>query len=401
MANENRWLVKALLSLLACGILVPSARALAQTSSADVERAFAQATQLHQSGKLEEAIRAYQAILVSHPDRVDVRSNLGAAYSRLGRYEDAIGQYKQALALDDRNQTIRFNLALAYYKSAWFAEAAGELTRFIAAVPESLPERTNAVLLLADCQVRLGEYKKVIELLSPLAETGPENPNNRAIAYLLGNALIGDGQLEKGQVLIDRVFRDEDSAEARLLMGSILLLMDDGPGAVKELERAIELNPKLPSLRAWHGRALMRMGDSEKAKAEFKIELADNPNEFDANLYLGILLRQDKEFDEAFGYLSRAVQLRPREQYARYHLGAVLAALGRPDEARPLLEGVAKEFPDFAEARALLASVYYRLNRKEDGDRERAIVQRLNNEQQAKQPGAQNGVGQTAPAKSP
>ena len=127
----------------------------------------------------------------------------------------------------------------------------------------------------------------------------------------------------------------------------------------------------------------------------------DNPNDFDANLYLGILLRQDKMFDEAFGYLSRAVQLRPREQYARYHLGAVLAALGKPNEARPLLEGVAKEYPDFAEARALLASVYYRLNRKEDGDRERAIVQKLSNEQQAKQPGAQNGVGQTTPVKSP
>jgi tetratricopeptide (TPR) repeat protein len=401
MTNEKRWLVKALLSLLACGLLVPSIRVPAQSNSADVERAFAQATELHQAGKLEEAIRAYQAILVSHPNRADVRSNLGAAYSRLGRYEDAIEQYKQALALDKDNQAIRFNLALAYYKSALFTEAAGELTRFIAAAPSNLPERLNAVLLLADCQVRLGEYKKVIELLSPLTDAGPDNPNSRAIAYLLGNALIGDGQLNKGQVLIDRVFRDDDSAEARLLMGSILLLMDDGPGAIKELERALALNPKLPTLRAWHGRAMMRMGDSEKAKTSFKSELADNPNDFDANLYLGILLRQDKQFDEAFGYLTRAVQLRPREQYARYHLGAVLAALGKPSEAQPLLEGVAKEYPDFAEARALLASVYYRLNRKEDGDRERAIVQKLNAEQQAKQPGAQNGNNQSAPTKSP
>lgn len=401
MANGTRWFVKALLLLFACGILWPSIQVLAQADQTDVESAFARATQLHQAGNLEEAIHVYQAILVSHPDRVDVRSNLGAAYARLGRYEDAIAQYKQALAHESNNQTIRFNLALAYYKSALFAEAAGELTQFIAAVPSGPPERLSAVLLLADCQVRLGEYKKVIELLSPLADTGADNPNGRAIAYLLGNALIGDGQLDKGQLLIDRVFRDENSAEARLLIGSLLLLMDDGPGAIKELERALELNPKLPTLRAWHGRAMMRMGDSEKAKAEFKSELADNPNDFDANLYLGILLRQDKMFDEAFGYLSRAVQLRPREQYARYHLGAVLAALGKPEEARPLLEGVAKEYPEFAEARALLASVYYRLNRKEDGDRERAIVQKLNAEQQAKQPGAQNGNNQTTPVKSP
>jgi tetratricopeptide (TPR) repeat protein len=402
MAHENRRLVKALLLFFACGILLPPVRSLAQGgSAADADRAFERATQQHQSGNLEEAVRGYLAILTSHPDRADVRSNLGAAYSRLGRYEDAVVQYKQALALQSQNQAIRFNLALAYYKAALFADAAGELGRFLARAPANLPERINAVLLLADCQVRLGEYKKAIELLTPVEAADPDGPNSRAVAYLLGNALIGDGQLEKGQLLIDRVFRDENSAEARLLIGSILLLADDGGGAIRELERALALNPRLPTLRAWYGRALMRMGDGEKAMKAFRSELADNPNDFDANVFLGILLRQDKMFEEALGYLTRATQLRPKEQYARYHLGAVLAALGRPDEARPLLEGVVGEHPDFSEARALLASVYYRLNRKADGDRERAIVQRLNSEQQAKQPGAQNGVNQTAPVKSP
>src|SRR6185503_17329517 len=213
--------------------------------------------------------------------------------------------------------------------------------------------------LLADCQVRLGEYKKVIELLSPLADA---DPNNRTIAYLLGSALVGAGEMKQGQVLIDRVFRGDDSAEARLLIGSILLLADDGQNAIKELERAIELNPKLPALHAWYGRALMRMGDSEKAKGVFKIEMEENPNDFDSNLYLGILLRRDKQLDEALSYLTRAARLRPRDSYARYHLGAVYAALGKPAAAQPLLEGVVKDYPDFVEARVLLASVYYRLN---------------------------------------
>lgn len=398
MANGNRWLLKALLSLAACVWLVPMAWAQGQ---ADVEGAFARATQLHEAGKLEEAISAYQSILTSNPGRADVRSNLGAAYSRLGRYEEAITQYKQALALDGRNQAIRFNLSLAYYKAAWFPEAAAELSRFVAAAPADLPERLNAVLLLADCRVRLGEYKKAIELLSPYEKDGPETPHGRAVAYLLGNALIGDGQFDRGQLVIDRVFRDDDTAEARLLIGSLMLLMDDGPGAIKELERAIQLNPKLPTLQAWYGRALMRMGDSEKARAAYRSELADNPNDFDANLFMGTLLRQDKQLEESLRYLSRAAQLRPREQYARYHLSAVLAALGKPDEARPLLEGVVKEFPDFVEARVLLASVYYRLNRKEDGDRERAMVQKLNTEQQAKQPGAQKAPDAPAPVKAP
>lgn len=390
MANQDRrtFKVKAMSSFLAFMIFPAyTVQSMPQARSSDVDRAFESATRLHEAGDIEGAIRGYQAILASHPERVDVRSNLGAAYSRLGHYEDAIEQYKLALASDSRNQTIRRNLALAYYKAALFAEAASEMDRFTNAAPEGLAERKEAVLLLADCLLRLGEYKKVIELLSPLEGS---DPNNRTLAYVLGSALVGDGQVQRGQVLIDRVFRGDDSAEGRLLIGSILLLADDGQTAIKELERAIELNPKLPTLRAWYGRALMRMGDSEKAKGAFKSELSDNPNDFDANLFMGVLLKQDRSLDEAFGYLSRAIRLRPRDSYARYQLGALYTTMGRPAEARALLEGVVKEYPDFVEARVLLASVYYRLNRKADGDRERDIVEKLKVEEQSKQPGAED-----------
>jgi tetratricopeptide (TPR) repeat protein len=381
MATKKRRRVVAVISLFVWGALLAGV-ASAQDSSAAVEREFERATQLHQSGDLQGAVRGYLAILATNPARVDVRSNLGAAYSALGRYEDAIQEYKRALIIDSGNSAIRFNLALAYYKAAWFAEAATELEKFIAAVPNT-PQTANAQLVLADCQVRLGEYKKVIEALSPLADA---DSNNRTLAYLLGSALIGDGQLDKGQAIIDRLFRHEDSAEAHLLMASILLLADDAQSALKEAQRALELNPKLPTVQAWYGRVLMRLGDTEKAKVAFKTELASNANDFDSNLYLGVLLRQDKQLEEARSYLQRAIQLRPREQYARYHLAAVYAAAGKPGDALPLLEGVLKEHTDFVEARVLLASVYYRLNRKDDGDREKAIIQKSNADQQAKPP---------------
>jgi tetratricopeptide (TPR) repeat protein len=378
----RRSAVAIILLFVAGAVLVGRVSAQAQSG---VEREFERATQMHQAGDLQGAVRAYLAILNTNPARVDVRSNLGAAYSALGRYEEAIDQYKRALIIDSTNYAIRFNLALAYYKAAWFSEAAAELERFIAAGPDS-PAAANARLVLADCHVRLGEYKKVITSLSPLSEI---DPSNRTLAYLLGSALIGDGQLDKGQAIIDRLFRHEDSGEAHLLMASILLLADDAQAALKEVQRALQLDAKLPTVQAWYGRVLMRLGDTEKAKAAFKTELASNANDFESNLYLGVLLRQDKQLDEARTHLQRAIQLRPREQYARYHLAAVYAAAGKPNDALPLLEGVLKEHGDFVEARVLLASVYYRLNRKEDGDREKALIQKSNAEQQAKQPGPQ------------
>src|SRR5215211_7068220 len=166
--NKGRGkVVAAILFFIASAVCVGGVSA--QRPSADVESEFERAVQLHQSGDLQGAVRAYVAILATHPARVDVRSNLGAAYSALGRYEDAIDQYKRALAIDVANYPIRFNLALAYYKAAWFKEAAAEFEGLLAAAPAT-PQTLNARLVLADSQVRLGEYKKVIQALSPLSE---------------------------------------------------------------------------------------------------------------------------------------------------------------------------------------------------------------------------------------
>src|SRR5678810_904179 len=131
MASKKR------LSSVLIVVLLASAVVSAQDPSAPVEREFERATQLHQSGDLQGAVRAYLAILEKYPARVDVRSNLGAAYSALGRYEDAIEQYKRALVIDSENFPIRFHLALAYYKAALFADAVPELEKFIAAAPDS------------------------------------------------------------------------------------------------------------------------------------------------------------------------------------------------------------------------------------------------------------------------
>src|SRR5262245_33349605 len=346
------------------------------------ERILERAYQLHQSGDIEGAIREYQAYLTQRPERVDARSNLGAALARLGRYADAIEQYKRALALDGRNQAIRFNLAVAYYKTARIVSSSKELEAVVAAQPEN----RNAVLLLADCNLRLGEFKKVIELLTPVESA---EPNNRAVAYMLGLALINDKQLEKGQERIERILRDGDSAEAHVMMGTTYLTVTEYEKALKEFKRAVELNPKLPSVNSFYGQPLVRMGATEEAIAAFRRELEVNPNDFDSCLQKGLLLKLDQKLDESRDYLRRALTVRPNEPNARFYIASIDVAQGKLNEALPALEQLVKDAADFVEAHVMLATVYYRMKRKADGDREQAIVNKLNAERQAKQPGAQ------------
>ena len=82
------------------------------------------------------------------------------------------------------------------------------------------------------------------------------------------------------------------------------------------------------------------------------------------------------------------MHVRPGDAAARYQLATLDLMDGHTEEARTELEKLTKEIPQFVEAHVSLATVYYRLKRKEDGDKERAIVLRLNAEKQAAEPGA-------------
>ena len=362
----------------------------AQTSGPgpeEFERLFARAVELQQAGDLLGAIDNYNAALTILPERADALSNLGAAYVRLGQYDDGIKKYEEALRLDQTNNSIRLNFALAYYKSARPNEAIPQLKRVLA----SEPEAKNAYLVLADCYLQTGQHQEVVALLKPREQMFG---NDLAFVYLLGSALMYGGSAEEGQKYIDRIFGGGDSAEARLLMGIALLGQRDYPAARTELERAVKLNPRLPTAHSLYGRALLGVGEQEAAERALRRELDLNVNDFEANLQLGNIRKSAQKFEEASKYLERATTIRPRDLTARRLLASLRLQTGRTEEAVQMLEAIAAEAPDLVEVHVQLATGYTRLKRKEDADRERAIVERLNKEAQAKQPGAKGGLDQ-------
>jgi len=370
--------------LLLSGVLIAaSARAQAPapaSNTEDFERLFARAMELQQAGDTLGAIDTYKAALTIIPDRADALSNLGAAYVRLGEFDDAIAQYETALKSDPTNDTIRLNLALAYYKSARPNQAIPQLKRIVA----SAPGAKNAYLLLADCYLQTGQDQELISLLKPREQMFG---NDLAYAYLLGTALLHGDDVTEGQKYVDRVFGAGESAEAHLLMGTALLGRQDYPEAKVELEHAVKLNPKLPTAHSLYGRSLLALGEQDAAERAFRDELAFNINDFEANLQLGNMRKGAQKFDEASTYLERATTIRPNDLTARKLLASLRLQTGKVDEAVTMLEAIVKDAPDLVEAHVQLATAYNRLKRKDDADREKAIVDRLNAEAQAKQKG--------------
>jgi tetratricopeptide (TPR) repeat protein len=345
------------------------------------EQALSRAVELHQSGHYPEAIAAYRAYLKTHPEAASVRSNLGAALAHEGRYPEAIQEYKVALDAQPSNTGIQLNLALAYYKTGDIDRAVKEFEGLYSVLPHNDPQRRRVMLLLAECYLRQDQDERVVALLDPLADA---DPNDLALAYLLGTALIHLGHEERGALMIQRILRNGDTAEAHMLMAYTQMKANDKKLAMEEVDRALALNPILPEAYCLKGRLSFIASDSIGAEAAFRKALTLDANAFDALLWLGTLLRQEGSLKESHSFLERAMQLRPKEVRVRYQFALQCAAEGDDKRAATVLESLIKDMPEYIEAHRSLAAIYFRLGRSAEGRRERKVAEEMDAAVQAR-----------------
>lgn len=362
--------------LLVC-LLVAVTAPFAAGQSAD--SLYADAVRAYERGDLQRAILLYEELVKRQPDSVAVRTDLGVALAQVGRYADAVTQYGEALKREPQNPVVQLNLALAWYKQAEFPRAATELE----SLRRAHSDNQQSLYLLADCYLRLGRNADAVALLRPAYEA---NPEDRAVVYALGTALIRDGQIQQGEAVIDRILKDGNNAEAKLLMGEAQFASRDYKTASATLRTALDLNPNLPGAWSLYGRALLNREDTPGAKTAFERALQADANDFAANLYLGAVLRLEADNARAGPYLERALRLRPASPQARFQIAALNAATGKLGEARKEFEQLARQWPDFLEVHVQLASIYARLNLKEESLRERKIVLELNEKAREKGP---------------
>lgn len=364
-------------------LVVVIAQAISVVAQAQVnpQQLVQDALQKQQAGDLAGAVPEYREFLKLHPEATPIHSNLGAALAGLGRYEEALPEYKIALKQSPKLVGARLNLALVYYKMGRIDDATTELEK----VHTEEPTNHQATLLLGDCYLRMGREDDVIRILEPEEAAYPDD---MAVAYLLGTALIREKRVEEGQVLVNQILHNGDSAEAHLMLGTAKMNVQDFAGARDEFAKAVALNPNLPEVHVLYAKALVFTGDSDLSAKEYKTELTVDPYNFDANLQLGAAARLEQNYEQADKYFARALETRPGDPGVRYQQALVAIDEGHLDLARDLLEGLIKQSPQFTEAHVSLALVYYKLKRPDDSKRERETVLKLTAAAQAKQPGA-------------
>lgn len=335
------------------------------------EQLFREAVEAQQKGNDALAVQKYTALLKLAPNVPEVHANLGAAYARLGQFESAIRHYRNALSLDPSNPALQFNLALAYYKQQNFRESLRLLEPLLAAAPGDL----RLALLAADCYNRTGQEAKTVALLGPLE---PAHNSDMALQWLLGAALVRTGKKQEGILHLDRPAREGRSAEACLLAGQTAMEIHEYELGREYAELALKINPGLPGVWTLAGMARHYLADNGGAMEAFRKALAANPEDFEALLGTGTILLVQRDLDLARQHLQKALQLKPADKLAHYQMGRLERAAGNLEAAVKHLEHVVKTDPDWAQPHIELSALYFRLNRPEDGERERALFDKLN-----------------------
>ncbi|MBI3447961.1 MAG: tetratricopeptide repeat protein [Acidobacteria bacterium] len=175
--------------------------------------------------------------------------------------------------------------------------------------------------------------------LTLFSRTAATSPRSAKVHFNYGHALGERGDHEAAIVEYRRALEIQgDLAEARHNLGRELLDRGDVRGAIDEIGAAARLDAALPDVRSDLGLALARAGRLAEAESAYRQQLALHPEEYAANMNLGILLLDRGDAAAAIPHLDLAVKAKPADADARGRQILALALTGRPADAIAALD---------------------------------------------------------------
>lgn len=331
---------------------------------------FHEAEQAQQGGDNALALKKYQQLVRLHPEIVAAHANLGVVLASLGRYDEAIAEYRLALHQAPNTPLLVLNLGLAYYKKHDFAGAADQF----ALLHQQDSNDIRVATLLSDCDVQLGRPEQAVSILEPLEKT---NADNLDLDWVLGKALIGSGHPLEGVARVQKVAEKRDSQEAYQLAAQSYLSLTFFAEAKRDAEALLHLNPKSSAAYTILGMIADYAGNAKTAAENYRKALELNPKESDLRIHLASALIDSGDLKAARQQLKQTLESQPNSSGALYHLARIEKAQGNATAALSDLEAAEHQDPQWLSPHIELAALYYRLKRPADGDREKAIVDQL------------------------
>jgi tetratricopeptide (TPR) repeat protein len=303
-----------------------------------------QAFTLFKAGRLQEAERAYSALIAQQPKLAVAHNHLGLIAKALGQAERAEVLLRRSVELDPADPSGHTNLGNLLLKLGRLADADESYARVIELTPDgedALLNRAWARYSLKDGEGALGLYTRAVA----------KYPNSPRTHNGVGLALALLNRTDEAEAAFARAFAvDAKFVGALNNLGVLLKRLGRYDEACDAYRRALAIDPASVEALNNLGCALQEMGRLEEAKALLKRALELAPTYADAMGNLGNGYLATLELDAAIDAYRRAAVLGPTKTDFRLHKAFVHLvrgefAVGWEDyESRLLLPELAQRF---------------------------------------------------------
>lgn len=350
----------------------PSARPSAQgTSAPDPKGWFLKGQRALQGGNLPEAEKAFRMVLSLDPESGAAYSNLGVIEMRQKNWDRALEDLKKAQTLSPKTPGIRLNIGLVEFRRGNYRDAVPVLESVVRDEPDASQPR----YLLGLCQVFTEDYATAAKTLEPL---WPSMSHDVMYLYALDMAAYkaGDKQLDE-KATKQMVNVGGDTAEFHLIMAKAHLQHHEHDAALQELKTVETMNPSMPFLHFNFGYAYLGTGDYAKSEAEFRKDIAIDPDLADNYYQLGVLyslMQREQDSEIAF---KEALKLEPRRSGVWFGLAKIYNERGNYHEALKALDEALTIVPESGKVHFVRGQVLQRLDRRDESKAEFALAKKF------------------------
>lgn len=259
----------------------------------DVNGTMERASQLHRSGKLEDARRLYLEVAHNAPEFAEAWHRLGLIEQAEGRLDEAADFMRKAIRLDERRPLYFFGLG------------------------QVLQDRNEP-----------GEAEKLFRQALAL------NPNLAPVHNQLGVVLQSERRFDEALQCFREAIRCHPGySRAFNNLGNLLRARGEAPEAIKCFREAIRLSPDYRLALVNLGKALQESGDLAGAEEGYLQAMRLDPGDFEVCSSLGTVQLIQVKLEEAEQSLKRALALKPDSVAQMNWLGYVLREQGKMDES--------------------------------------------------------------------
>jgi len=325
-----------------------------------------------------EASEALKRSVAINPQNMAARSALVEALLRANQRDEARSQVRSLLESDTTPIPAMVSLGSIFIRAGELGEAQTVLNRALSRNPNLAP----AYVALSKLYIALRDYTKAIDSARQAVTLAPTSLEaHLALAEAWISAKDHPQALD---YLLKVQSQFQDSAAFQYTLGIAQFGAHRPQQAIACFKKAIRRDPRLDVAHFLLGNAFLYTGDLDEAEKSLRTAIALNPNPV---LYYNCLARVYEQKGEAFKDAAlettkEVLALDPKDVEARERLDRWSKAESDLPRARALLEQLVHDSPSDISAHQLLADVYYRLNLRQEGDREQQAIRKLEGEAQ-------------------